>query len=156
MFLNGSLENFSVADVLQLLSFARQTGALNIVGEVGATLYMEDGYLYFAATDSDSPLEQVLAEGGIEDWVLEEAFKEARDENQVGEALVSKGVDRQHLSGLVSRAVADTLFELFRMTRTGTFDFRADDRHWIGPSQSFRVDDLIAEARAKVSDWAAV
>ena len=70
MFLNGSLENFSVADILQLLSFSRQSGALYVQGEVGGVLYLEDGDVYFARRDSDWPLKDTLFANGVDesDW----------------------------------------------------------------------------------------
>ena len=70
MFLNGSLENFSVADILQLLSFSKQTGALHVTGEIAGVLYLDDGEVYFATREGAGHLEDTVAAAGIprEDW----------------------------------------------------------------------------------------
>ena len=156
MFLNGSLENFSVTDILQLLSFSRQTGGLYIEGEVTATLYLADGDAYFADTDRSPSLEDLLIARGLSPEAWAEAVTQA-PEGPVDEWLLQQGlVDAGVLADVTYGAISTALFELFRMPRDGTFDFRAGERHLSGSSQRFNVDDLTAEARDRVAEWEAI
>src|SRR5680860_698107 len=88
MFLNGSLENFSVADILQLLSFSKQTGALHVTGEVTGVLYLDDGEVYFATEEDAAPLEDTVVAAGIprEDWNA--ALESAGHSHAAGRALM--------------------------------------------------------------------
>ncbi|MBA2313518.1 MAG: DUF4388 domain-containing protein [Actinobacteria bacterium] len=156
MFLNGSLENFSVTDILQLLSFSRQTGALYVEGEVTATLYLADGDAYFADTDRSPSLEDLLIGRGLSSEAWEQALTQTAG-GPVDEWLLQQGlVDAPLLADVAYGAISTALFELFRMPRDGTFDFRAGERHLSGASQRFNVDDLIAEARNRVAEWEAI
>lgn len=157
MFLNGSLENFSVADILQLLSFSRQSGALYVQGEVGGVLYLEDGDVYFARRDSDWPLKDTLFANGVDESDWNGAVDQSGASNAVGEALVTRqAIDQDLLAYVVHQQLSDTLFDLFRMPRRGTFDFRVAERHEIGPVQRYKVDALIDDTRRRVDDWSSI
>jgi hypothetical protein len=157
MFLNGSLENFSVADILQLLSFSRQSGALYVQGEVGGVLYLEDGDVYFARRDSDWPLKDTLFANGVDESDWNGAVDQSGASDAVGEALVTRqAIDQDLLAYVVHQQLSDTLFDLFRMPRRGTFDFRVAERHEIGPVQRYKVDALIEDTRRRVDDWSSI
>jgi hypothetical protein len=157
MFLNGSLENFSVADILQLLSFSRQSGALYVQGEVGGVLYLEDGDVYFARRDSDWPLKDTLFANGVDESDWNGAVDQSDGRDAVGEALITRqAIDQDLLAYVVHQQLSDTLFDLFRMPRRGTFDFRVDERHEIGPVQRYKVDALIDDTRRRVDDWSSI
>ena len=157
MFLNGSLENFSVADILQLLSFSRQSGALYVQGAVNAVLFLEDGDAYFARRDSDSPLGDILFAHGVDESDWSGAVAESASRDAVGETLVTRGaIDGDLLAYVVHRQLTDTLFDLFRMPRRGTFDFRVGERHEIGPVKRYKVDALIEDTRHRVEEWATI
>ena len=46
----GTLEDYSPAGVLQVLSSQGETGAVRFNGEGGCTVYLHEGQLYFAET----------------------------------------------------------------------------------------------------------
>ena len=157
MFLNGSLENFSVADILQLLSFSKQTGALHVTGEIGGVLYLDDGEAYFATKESPWSLEDTVDAAGIsrEDWNA--ALESAGESHAAGHALAERGVAPDLIGYVVHHIVSDTTFELMRMPRAGgSFDFRVGDKHAVGPVYKLRVDELVAEVRERLAEWDAI
>ena len=157
MFLNGSLENFSVADILQLLSFSKQTGALHVSGEVNGALYLDDGEAYFATREGSWSLEDTVAAAGIsrEDWNA--ALESAGQSHAAGHALTELGVAVDLIRYVVHHIVSDTTFELMRMPRLGgSFDFRVGEKHAVGPVHKLRVDELVAEVRDRLAEWDAI
>ena len=157
MFLNGSLENFSVADILQLLSFSKQTGALHVIGEVTGVLYLDDGEVYFATKENAAPLEDTVVAAGIprEDWNA--ALESAGHSHAAGRALTERGVAADLIGYVVHHVVSDTTFELVRMPRAGgSFDFRVGELHPVGPVHKLRVDELVAEVRDRLAEWDAI
>ncbi len=154
MFLNGSLENFSVADILQLLSFSKQTGALHVTGEITGVLYLDDGEVYFATREEAGHLEDTVAAAGIprEDWNA--ALESAGHSNTAGRALAERGVAADLIGYVVHHIVSDATFELMRMPRSGgAFDFRVGEQHPVGPAHKLRVDELVAEVRDRLAEW---
>ena len=157
MFLNGSLENFSVADILQLLSFSKQTGALHVAGDVTGVLYFDDGEAYFATKEGAGPLEDTVAAAGIsrEDWNA--ALETGRQSHAAGQALRERGVAADLIGYVVHHIVSDATFELMRMPRGGgSFDFRVGEKHAVGPVHKLRVDELVAEVRDRLAEWDAI
>ena len=51
MTLNGTLEDFSPAGILKVLSDDGRTGAVRFAGERGCTVYLHRGQLYFARNE---------------------------------------------------------------------------------------------------------
>ena len=57
MALNGSLDDYSPAGALRVLSSTGKTGAVRFSGEAGCTVYLHHGQLYFARDeDTDDAL----------------------------------------------------------------------------------------------------
>ena len=57
MALNGSLDDYSPAGALRVLSSTGKTGAVRFSGEAGCTVYLHHGQLYFARDeDTDHAL----------------------------------------------------------------------------------------------------
>jgi hypothetical protein len=157
MFLNGSLENFSVADILQLLSFSKQTGALYVRGETTGVLYLDDGEAYFASKEGGLTLEETVVAAGIprDDW--DAAVATSSERNEIGRALMERGVTADLIGYVVHHIVSDTAFELMRMPRDdGSFDFRVGEEHSIGPVHKLRIDDLVSEVRERLAQWEAI
>jgi Domain of unknown function (DUF4388) len=157
MFLNGSLENFSVADILQLLSFSKQTGALHVKGETTGVLYLDDGEVYFASKEAGLPLEETVVAAGIPraDW--DAAVAASSERNEIGRALTERGVSADLIGYVVHLIVSDTAFELMRMPRDGgSFDFRVGEEHPMGPVHKVRIDDLVSEIRERLAQWEAI
>jgi hypothetical protein len=93
MTLNGTLEDFSPAGILKVLSADGRTGAVRFGGPAGCTVYLHRGQLYFARNEgTDEALATALVRPGrlsADDWGR--AIDAAGDRPVVGELLVRNG-----------------------------------------------------------------
>jgi len=161
MTLNGTMEDFSPAGILRMLSSDGRTGAVRFSGDAGCTVYLHQGHLYFARDDqTDESLATALVRPGrltADDWAR--AVNGAGDRPMVGELLVRSGaIDPDMLASVVLSIVYDPLIALFR-DGGGDFDFEPDTVHWLGPVRAFPVDAIVAEVRRRVreaDEWADV
>ncbi|QXC63114.1 DUF4388 domain-containing protein [Aquihabitans sp. G128] len=159
MTLNGTLEDFSPAGILKVLSADGRTGAVRFGGPHGCTVYLHRGQLYFARNEStDEALATALVRPGRlspDDWGR--AIDASGDRPMVGELLVRDGaIGPDLLASVVLSVIYDPLIDLFR-DGNGEFDFEPDTVHWLGPFRAFPVDAIIGEVRKRVrevDEWA--
>ncbi len=154
MGLNGSLEDYSPAGALRVLSSTGRTGAVRFSGEAGCTVYLHEGELYFARDDhTDQALVTALVRPGrvsAEDWAR--AIEDADEASRVGEQLVQSGsIDPDRLASVTLSVAYDPLIRLFR-EGDGAFEFEAEAVHWIGPYRTFDVDTIVGEVRRRVRE----
>ncbi len=151
MALNGSLDDYSPAGALRVLSSTGKTGAVRFTGSAGCTVYLNDGQLYFARGEgTDDALATALVRPGrvsTEAW--SRAVEEAGDAPRVGELLIEHGgIDADLMASVVLSVIYDPLITLFR-EGDGRFDFEPDTMHWIGPSRGFNVEAVVNEVRRR-------
>jgi hypothetical protein len=154
MTLNGTLEDFSPAGILKVLSADGRTGAARFGGPAGCTVYLHRGQLYFARNETtDEALATALVRPGrltADDWGR--AIDASGERPMVGELLVRNGsIAPDLLASVVLSVVYDPLIELFR-DGTGEFDFETDTVHWLGPFRAFPVDAIVGEVRKRVRE----
>lgn len=154
MTLNGTLEDFSPAGILKVLSADARTGAVRFGGPNGCTVYLHRGQLYFARNEgTDEALATALVRPGRltpDGWG--HAIAAAGEGPRVGECLVRDGaIGADLLASVVLSVVYDPLIELFR-DGTGEFDFEPDTVHWLGPFRAFPVDAIVGEVRKRVRE----
>ena len=154
MTLNGTLEDFSPAGILKVLSTDGRTGAVRFGGPHGCTVYLHRGQLYFARSEStDQALATALVRPGrlsADGWG--KAIDVAGDRPMVGELLVRDGaISSDLLASVVLSVIYDPLIDLFR-DGTGEFDFETDTVHWLGPFRAFPVDAIVGEVRKRVRE----
>ena len=154
MTLNGTLEDFSPAGILKVLSDDGRTGAVRFGGPRGCTVYLHRGQLYFARNErTDEALATALVRPGrltADDWGR--AIDAAGDRPTVGELLVRDGaIHPDLLASVVLSVIYDPLIDLFR-DGTGEFDFDPDTVHWLGPFRAFPVDAIVGEVRKRVRE----
>ena len=160
MTLNGTLEDFSPAGILKVLSADARTGAARFGGPAGCTVYLHRGQLYFARNEqTDEALATALVRPGrltADDWGR--AIEASGERPMVGELLVRDGaIAPDLLASVVLSVIYDPLIELFR-DGTGEFDFETDTVHWLGPFRAFPVDAIVGEVRKRVrevDEWTA-
>lgn len=152
MALNGSLDDYSPAGALRVLSSTGKTGAVRFTGSGGCTVYLNDGQLYFARGEgTDDALATALVRPGrVSSEAWSEAVDEAGDAPLVGELLVTSGaIEADLMASVVLSVIYDPLITLFR-EGDGRFDFEPDTMHWIGPSRCFDVEAVVNEVRRRV------
>jgi len=134
--LEGSLTDFSLADMFRLLETGSKTGTLHVTsGQGDGVVCFRDGLVYFANSGTPTePAGKRLVKAGI---ISEKQLRQAqglmkiqkRDKatRRLGQILVDEGyVELSVLEGFVMDAVADALFDLLRWDE-GDLRFEPDD-----------------------------
>ncbi|HEY4377685.1 MAG TPA: DUF4388 domain-containing protein [Acidimicrobiales bacterium] len=152
MTLNGTLEDFSPAGILKVLSSEGRTGAVRFGSH--CTVYLHRGQLYFARDDqTDEALATALVRPGRlspNDWA--KAIEETGDRPMVGQLLVRAGaINADLLASVVLSVMYDPLISLFR-DGGSDFEFEPDTAHWLGPFRAFPVDAIVTEVRRRVRE----
>ena len=158
--LKGSLRDFSLPDLFQLIHFGKKNGTLNITnGDAKGYVCFRNGNVFFATHNwKRPPLGQRLTESGM---VTEEQIDEALDlqkttrkGQRLGNTLVELGyLSRESLEVFVEEQIRDAVFHLLRWTE-GEFDF---DPSQIFPEEdiglSMTTEDLIMEGSRRLDEW---
>ncbi|NJN63769.1 MAG: DUF4388 domain-containing protein [Acidobacteria bacterium] len=161
MALRGTLGDFALTDILQLIGLQRKTGLLVLRrNDEEVTVGFESGRVV-AAESSARPLElkvgQLLVRSGkLTESRLSEALKIQQETLQrLGHVLVRRGwVERETLSRHLQLQITETVYDLFRW-RDGEYDFQPDrrvewDRELVIPVPS---ETLLMEGAQMVDEW---
>lgn len=123
MALRGNLRDFSLPQLLNLVSLGRKTGALTLVeGESRATLYFREGMLLHVSLDGQSPNPRNLLErvGKINEAQSHLLPQEARSDKEWALLLINTGlIDRADIIEAVRRHTLETACRLFAWTEGG-------------------------------------
>ncbi len=154
MALNGTLDDYSPAGALRVLSSDGRTGAVRFAGGGGTTVYLHEGQLYFArGPGTDDALASALVRPGRltpDMWTA--AVDEAGESPRVGQLLIEHGsIDPDLLASVVLSVIYDPLINLFRDgDGDGQFEFEPDTMHWSGSYRGFNVEAIVNEVRRRV------
>jgi hypothetical protein len=165
MALRGSLKDFSLPDVFQLITFSRKTGVLRISGGGDATgaVWFREGEVFFAQSNwHHEPLgERLVAARKITPSALEKALglraSEPEGGRRLGQVLVDEGyITEKVLEAFVQEQIQDTIFDLMRW-ESGEFDFEllpevVDED--IGLTVS--IENVIMEGSRRLDEWARI
>jgi Domain of unknown function (DUF4388) len=158
--LQGSLQEFSLPNVLNLVKMSAKTGVLSLrrKGDHGL-LYFRDGHVYYATLEPQIvPLgERLVRAGHISPEQLAEALAEQRDAAEgirIGGILVAKGfLQRGTLVEAVADQIEEAAFSLLTWTE-GEFEFRGG-----GPAADediiveLSVDGVIMDGVRRLDEW---
>jgi hypothetical protein len=158
--LQGSLQEFSLPNVLNLVKMSAKTGVLSLrrKGEQGL-LYFRDGHVYYATLEPQIvPLgERLVRAGRISPEQLAEALTEQQDAAEgirIGSILVGKGfLERSTLVEAVADQIEEAAFSLLSWTE-GEFEFRGG-----GPAADeeiiveLSVDGVIMDGVRRLDEW---
>ncbi|MBU4490502.1 MAG: DUF4388 domain-containing protein, partial [Actinobacteria bacterium] len=158
--LKGSLRDFSLPDLFQLLHFGKKNGTLNIINDdARGYVCFRNGNVFFATHNwKRATLGQRLVEAGmVSEEQIEEALdlqKTTRKGQRLGHILVELGyLSRESLEVFVQEQIRDAVFHLLRWTE-GEFDF---DPNEIFPEEdiglSMSTEDLIMEGSRRLDEW---
>jgi hypothetical protein len=165
MALRGSLKDFSLPDVFQLITFSRKTGVLRISGGGDATgaVWFREGEVFFAQSNwHHEPLgERLVVARKITPSALEKALalraSEPEGGRRLGQVLVDEGyITEKVLEAFVQEQIQDTIFDLMRW-ESGEFDFEllpevVDED--IGLTVS--IENVIMEGSRRLDEWARI
>ncbi|MGQ9476286.1 MAG: DUF4388 domain-containing protein, partial [Actinomycetota bacterium] len=160
MALKGSLKDFSLPDLFQLLNFGKKNGTLNLVrGQARGYICFRNGEVFFATTNwkRQSLGMKLLGAGIITRAQLEEALelqKTTAKGQRLGQLLIRLGyITKEQLEVFVEEQIQDAVFEMLRWT-DGEFEFQPGvvfPEEDIGLSIS--TEELIMEGSRRLDEW---
>lgn len=166
MALEGSLKDFSLADMFRLLANGSKTGTLHLAREdAEGTVCFRDGRIFFASSNwnRESLGRRLVKAGVISDKQLRQALglqkiqRAEKAARRLGQILVDEGyLEAKFLENVIQEQITDTLFDLF-LWEEGALRFEADDAcesEDIGVSVS--VENVIMEASRRLEQWARI
>jgi len=162
--LSGSLEDFGIADVFQLIGQQRKTGVLELVSaNRRVQLRFDDGAVVTAApavgraTDTDPLGDMLVRCGALTRDQAEQAQNECRAAAQTLETMVvDRGwVSEDEIRGVEELLTRNTIFEVLRW-ESGSFDFRAQDvEHSRDPGTLLAAEQILMDGLRMVDEWRA-
>ncbi|MDD5747611.1 MAG: DUF4388 domain-containing protein [Actinomycetota bacterium] len=161
--LKGSLRDFSLPDLFQLIHYGRKSGTLNLrYNDLRGYVCFRNGKVFFATHNwKRLPLGRRLIESEtITEDQLEEALdlqKTTRRGQRIGDILVELGyLSRESLEVFVEEQIREAVFHLLRWTE-GEFEF---DPKQIFPEEdiglSMTTEELIMEGSRRLDEWAKI
>ncbi len=131
MALEGSLTDFGLADILQLIYFQRKTGVLTLAGKMDRVrLLFIEGKITGAESKrriDDNRLGKILLKKGfVKDAELQSVLEEQKKTGaKMGAILIRKGlVDRELVHEILSSQITETVIQLFSW-KHGSYEFTA-------------------------------
>ncbi|MGE5340465.1 MAG: DUF4388 domain-containing protein [Candidatus Omnitrophota bacterium] len=162
MAFKGTLKEFKIPDILQIISYQKKTGLLTFIDNKGGviTLIFEDGMI--VGVDS-YPKKLEMQVGNVlvkQDFISEEMLQRALDiqkrtNQRVGEILLSMGlVSRETLQESLKTQAIQIIFSLFTW-KAGEYNFKVmesldEEMKMISP---INTDNLIMEGVQMLDEW---
>jgi hypothetical protein len=161
MALSGTLKDFALPDIFQLIGMQRKTGLLTLENErETVSVVFEQGMVVHADSTVrrlDDLLGNVLVrQGKIRKDVLEEALQKQKVSMQrLGFILTSQGyISRDDLKGALSEQVQQIVFRVFRW-KSGNYHFdpAAETDYDRENVQPVSTDHILMEGIRRVDEW---
>jgi hypothetical protein len=159
----GTLQDFSLADVFRLIASGKKTGTLHLERDAAkGRVCFREGRIFFASSSEaqDSLGRRLVRAHVITDKQLRQALgfqkiqKKEKASRRLGQILIDEGyLDDSVLEAFIQEQISDTLFDLFRW-QEGSMRFESDDagaEEDIGISAA--VETVIAEAASRLEQW---
>ena len=163
--LEGDLTDFTLPDVLRLLTFTTKTGELRVrAGDVTGRVDLVEGRLRGASADvARLPLaRRALGAGVVDEEVLVDAlagWDTVPTDLQLARRLVTAGaVDAADLVPVLRDQTTDAVFDLVRWPE-GRFRFTVSDAEVPGPTAidlALPVDEVLDDVARRLEAWAAL
>jgi hypothetical protein len=163
MALSGTLKDFGIADILQLIGHQTKTGRLTLKsGNDEVEVFFIDGNVVFAsekARKSQNLLGNLLLRAELlSAEQLEEALAtQQRTLKRLGDILIeSNAVTQQQFAQMMRLQTTETLYKLFGW-KTGSYEFSQED---VDKSRStfepIRAESILLEGFRRMDEWPSV
>ena len=153
--LTGSLDDFSLEDILWLVDRARNTGRLNVSRPTGAgSFYFHEGLLYWAETEllRESTERHLIRSGTVTQTQLRDAGSRTLAGESLGQGLTTFGmVTAEELNGALADRMGDVAFELLRRD-LGEFTWEGQTAASPDFPCSLSVDELLRRASQRLAE----
>lgn len=158
--LKGTLDDFTLPDIVRLAARAKRTGRLEVQRRAGSgKVFFRDGEVYYAESSvSKEPLGQKLIWSGA---VSQSQLQKALDENvrtgkRVGDILLDTGVvTLAQIQNAVRSQMEDAIFDLLRWDY-GEFEWETGTEIDAEIAISADVERLVEEASRRIEELAAI
>src|SRR3989440_1358160 len=163
MALSGTLKDFGIADILQLIGHQTKTGTLVLKsGNDEVDVLFVDGTVVFATQKARTKADLLgslllRAEMITEDKLQEALTEQQRSLKRLGDVLVQQNyVEAERLSQVMRLQTTETLYKLFRW-KNGTYEFTQEDVD-AGKSgfEPIRAESILLEGFRRMDEWPAV
>ncbi len=160
MALEGSLRDFGLADILQLIFFQRKTGVLNLDGKLDKIrLLFIDGHIVGAESKKrteENRLGKVLVKKGLlTEGELEALLEEQQQSNlRLGTFLVkNRFVKKEDIEEILINQIKETIIQIFNW-KEGTYEFLPQAIP-VDPGVPISIDTqhLLMEGLRIVDEW---
>jgi len=163
MALSGTLKDFGIADILQLIGHQTKTGRLTLTsGEAAVEVFFVDGNVVFASekerTSKNLLGNLLLRAEMLSPEQLEEALEsQKRTLKRLGDVLVEMdAVTHVQLGQMMRLQTTETLYKLFSWKK-GSYEFSQED---VDPSRStfepVRAESILLEGFRRMDEWPAL
>jgi len=161
MAFEGSLADFKVPDILQIIASGEKTGVLTVAsGDKSVTIGFEEGAVTAASygeSGRQAPIQDFLVKSGrVSQKDLERILARKEDTGlPIEEVLVrDRYVDQDELTELIGFKIQEVMDELFTWSE-GKFKFDADVRLYQKTSIKVRlnVQTLLLEGMRRIDEW---
>ncbi len=160
MSLEGSIKEFGLAEILQLISMQKKSGVVSISHESeSTTLNFDNGQLVFATSicgGETKRLGEILVNSGklTENDVAEFLRKQEKTKERIGNLFVSSGlVSTDDVKEALQQQLMDVIFHVLRW-KEGYYKFKACD---IDYDREFQIpvqtDFILMEGSRMVDEW---
>jgi len=163
MALEGSITDFGLADILQLIYFQRKTGVLTLAGKLDRVrLLFVEGNITGAESKrrlDDNRLGKILLKRGfIKDTDLQVVLDEQKKTGKkIGAALIEKGLVAQSLvHEILTSQITETVIQLFSW-KQGTYEFESQGMPQDKERDlSLDTQHLLMEGLRIVDEWSVI
>ncbi len=162
MALKGTLKDFGIADILQLIGQQQKTGVLQLTQRSDTVaVTFKDGNICRAETTSRNRKDLIgsmlVAASVVTEQQLEFALEtQKRTLQRLGDVLVSQGVlTNEKFRSMVQLQTSETLFKLFSW-KAGTYEFEQRDVENETTLTPLRAESVLMEGFRRVDEWPVV
>jgi hypothetical protein len=162
MALKGTLKDFGIADILQLIGQQQKTGVLVLTQKQDTVaVTFREGNIVRAETTSRNRKDLIgsmlVAANLVSEQQLEFALEtQKRTLQRLGDVLVSQGViTDQKFKSMVQLQTSETLFKLFGW-KAGTYEFEQKEVETETTLTPLRAESVLMEGFRRVDEWPVV
>lgn len=160
MALSGTLKDFGIADILQLIGNQTKTGRLTLTtSKDEIEVFFVDGNVVFAsevARDSRNLLGNLLLRAELlSPQQLEEALAEQqRTLKRLGDIVTDRGIiTKPQLAQMMRLQTTETLYRLFSW-KNGSYEFHQEEvEEWRSAFDPIRAESILLEGFRRTDEW---
>jgi hypothetical protein len=158
--LEGSLGDFSLPDIFQLIALTKKTGALTVrSGEHEGRVLFRGGEVTFAVADVRRVAlgARLVAVGLVPEEQVTRVLERKRDQggDVLGLLLDEAVLDEEGVDAFLRGQIEDAVFDLMRL-EAATFSFDTVDGEADAVGLTVRTEQLIAEGGRRMEEWSAI